>query len=345
MSILGLHHITLACTDAQRTLNFYTQVLGLRFIKKTVNFDDPGSYHLYFGDARGMPGSLISFFEWSHAPRGIPGIGGVQHLALQVSDYNNLLKWKRRLTDFNIRVKGPFYRTYFSTLQFNDPDGAVIEIATVGPGWTTDEPIDKLGQAYQAPATDEASPEIWPEAVPTITEPMSLQHGLHHLTVIGSNMEQIHEFWHGLLGLRLAKMTGAFNKAGARQWFWGAGPCRPGTIVAYVEHDSTLSRRARLGAGQAHHFALTVANDEVQLEWREKLLAAGLKVSPVLDHTYFKSIYTNDPDGQLVELATPGPGFAIDEEADHLGQQLKLPPWLEGHRAQIERILHPIQPP
>ena len=132
MTILGLHHITLVSANAQRTLDFYTRALGLRLVKQTVNFDDPGSYHLYFGDELGSPGSAITFFEWPQAPRGRPGIGGTHHLALAVADYDGLLRWKRRLTDLGLSVDGPFDRNYFASIYFRDPDDIQLELAA----WT-----------------------------------------------------------------------------------------------------------------------------------------------------------------------------------------------------------------
>ncbi|MCC7208792.1 MAG: VOC family protein, partial [Anaerolineae bacterium] len=135
MTILGLHHLTLVCSDAEQTIDFYTRVLGLRLVKKTVNFDDPGSYHLYFGNEQAAPGSAITFFEWRGAPRGYPGMGGTHHFALRVPDDDSLLRWKRRLNDLGIPVHGPYDRRYFRSIYFRDPDGALLEIATDGPGW------------------------------------------------------------------------------------------------------------------------------------------------------------------------------------------------------------------
>src|SRR5262249_370192 len=139
MTIQGLHHITLVCADAQRTIDFYTQVLGLRLVQQNLTFDDPGSYHLYFGDATGRPGSAVTFFEWQGAARGAPGIGGTHHFALAVANRDGLLKWKRWLTDHGIAIEGPLDRHYFESIYFNDPDGTILEIATLGPGWTIDE--------------------------------------------------------------------------------------------------------------------------------------------------------------------------------------------------------------
>src|SRR5438105_9901441 len=183
MSIQSLHHITLICAAAQRTIDFYTGVLGLRFIKKTVNFDDPGSYHLYFGDELGKPGSAITFFEWPGARRGYPGIGGTHHFALQVPDYDGLLKWKRRLNDLGVAVDGPLDRHYFKSIYFNDPDGTILEIATVGPGWTMDEASDALGTEYREPPAQmlvnnrgeaRIQAEAWPEAVAVSTRALAL---------------------------------------------------------------------------------------------------------------------------------------------------------------------------
>ena len=151
MSIQGIHHITLVCSDAQRTVDFYVGVLGLRLVKKTVNFDDPGSYHLYFGNEVGSPGSAITFFEWPRAPKGHPGLGGTHHFALRVQDYTGLLKWKRRLVDLGLKVDGPLDRHYFKSIYFNDPDGTIIEIATDGPGFSVDEDPASLGSTVQLP--------------------------------------------------------------------------------------------------------------------------------------------------------------------------------------------------
>ena len=354
MSILGLHHITIVCANAQRTVDFYTQVLGLRFIKKTVNFDDPGSYHLYFGDEVGDPGSVVTFFVWPDAPKGHPGIGGTHHFALQVAGYTSLLQWKRRLNDLGISVDGPLDRHYFKSIYFNDPDGTILEIATLAPGWTIDETADKLGTENREPPPemlvsnrDEARirAETWPDPVPEITSAITLSRGMHHITAISSDIERTHAFFGDLLGMRRVKMTSNFDNPNSAHWYWGIGDGRPGTLITYFERDPARERRMRMGAGQTHHFALAVPDEGTQLVWREKLIKAGVRVTPVLDRVYFKSIYMNDPDGHIVELATAGPGFAVDEPVADLGQSLKLPPWLEKNRAEIEQVLQPITTP
>lgn len=352
MSILGLHHITLVSANAQRTVDFYARTLGLRLVKQTVNFDDPGSYHLYFGDETGSPGSAITFFEWPRAPKGIPGIGGTHHFALAAADYDALLKWKRRLTDLGIAVDGPFDRHYFTSIYLSDPDGVIVEIATMGPGWAVDEAPDAIGTAFRAPPeamlvsnrdAERIKATTWPEPVPAITPAMALSRGMHHITAIGSDIERTHAFFGDLLGMRRVKMTNNFDDPGSAHWYWGAGEGRPGTLITYFERDPLKSPRVRMGAGQTHHFALAVADEASQLEWRERLLAAGLRVSPVMDRIYFKSIYTNDPDGHIVELATLGPGFAVDEPMERLGGGLMLPPWLEKNRSDIQQVLKPLR--
>ena len=351
MAVQGLHHITLVCSDARRTVDFYTRVLGLRLVKKTVNFDDPGAYHLYFGDEVGSPGSAITFFEWKHVPRGRPGIGGTHHFALAVNDYDGLLKWKRRLMDLGHKVDGPYDRHYFKSIYFRDPDGAILEIATLGPGWTVDESADSLGTHHISPPKemivanrDETTiaATTWPEPVPDITAEMALRRGMHHISAIGSNIQRTHEFYGGLLGMRLVKQTSNFDDPNSKHWYWGVGEGKPGTLITYFERDPRKEPRAQIGSGQTHHFALSVPDEAEQLEWRAKLVQAGYRVSPVMDRVYFKSIYTNDPDGHIVELATAGPGFPIDEAAGELGSHLMLPAWLEPQRREIESALMPL---
>lgn len=354
MSILGLHHITLVSANAQRTTDFYTRVLGLRLVKQTVNFDDPGSYHLYFGDQTGRPGTAITYFEWARAPRGLTGIGGTHHYALGAADDDGLLKWKRRLVDLGIRVRGPYDRHYFKSIYFNDPDGVIIEIATRGPGWTVDEDAGSLGTEYREPPAemmisnrdeDRIGAETWQQPVPEITPDMALRHGMHHITAVGADIQRTRAFYEDLLGMRRLKMTSNFDDPSSAHWYWGVGDGEPGTVVTYFERDPNKTRPARMGVGTTHHFALAVADEETQLEWRERLIKAGLQVSPVRERTYFKSIYTNDPDGHIIELATVGPGFAVDEPVEALGTRLMLPPWLEHSRSAIEGALQPLVVP
>jgi glyoxalase family protein len=298
MSILGLHHITLVCSNAQRTVDFYTQVLGLRLVKQTVNFDDPGSYHLYFGDETGRPGTAVTYFEWPTAPQGAPGIGGTHHYALNVASREGLLKWKRRLTDHGLPIDGPLDRHYFTSIYFKDPDGVIIEIATSGPGWAIDEDAANIGTEYREPPPemivnnrDDAriKAETWPEPVPAITADMALSRGMHHITAIGEDIARTQAFFGDLLGMRRVKMTSNFDDPGSAHWYWGVGDGRPGTLITYFERDPAKHPRVRMGAGQTHHFALAVPDEPTLLEWRDKMLAAGLRVTPVKDRVYFKT--------------------------------------------------------
>lgn len=351
MSITALHHITIVCSSAQRTADFYTRVLGLRLVKKTVNFDAPDTYHLYFGNESADPGSLVTFFEWPNAARGAPGIGGTHHFALHVADYDGLLMWKRRLVDLGIPVNGPLDRHYFTSLYISDPDGTIVELATRGPGWTRDELADSIGSEHRAPPPEmltgnrdkaRIQATTWPEPVPHIVPSMRLEHGLHHVTAISSDIERTHTFFGELLGMRLVKRTNNFDDPKSFHWYWGVGDGKPGTLVTYFERKPEREKPVKMGAGQTHHFALSVATEDIQLEWRERLISAGISVTPVMDRVYFKSIYMHDPDGHIVEIATHGPGFDIDEPATSLGEDLMLPPWLEPSRSQIESGLKPL---
>ena len=356
MSITGLHHITLVTADAQRNVDFYAGVLGLRFIKKTVNFDDPSAYHLYYSDETGSPGTAITFFEWKHLAQGRPGIGGTHHFALTVADRDGLLKWKRRLTDLGLKVSGPYDRHYFESIYFRDPDGVILEIATAGPGFAVDEPLETLGTEHrEPPATmmmanrdeDRIAAETWPNPVPDITPDMALMNGMHHITAIGSNIERTDAFYSELLGMRRVKKTSNFDDPSSAHWYWGDKTGQPSTLITYFERDPRDKRyhHVQMGAGQTHHFAFAVPDDETQLAFREKLVEAGLPVSPVMDRVYFKSIYTRDPDGHIVEIATAGPGFLVDEDVATAGTRLMLPPWYEQYRAQIEHNLTPLSVP
>jgi glyoxalase family protein len=351
MSITGIHHITLVCQDAQRTVDFYNGVLGLRLVKKTVNFDQPTSYHLYFGNQAGQPGSVITFFEWPDAPKGSPGIGGTHHFALRVADETGLLKWKRRLSDLGIPVSGPFVHLNTRSIFFQDPDGVNLEIVIDPPAGKSPEfseflPVvvgDPTALATASQPGDRRLPaESWPEPVSVITPEMALSQGMHHITAISANLDRTHAFYSDLLGMRLIKQGMASGDHPTAHWYWGVEDGAPGTLISYIARNPLYDRRYRMGAGQTHHFALAVPDEATQLDWREKLLSAGLRVSPVMDRIYFKSIYTNDPDGHIVELATLGPGFSVDETFERLGTALKLPPWLESYRSQIEPGLQPL---
>ncbi len=352
--IVGLHHITIVCVDAQRTVDFYTGVLGMRLVKQTVNFDDPGSYHLYFGDDTGAPGTVVTFFEWPGAARGRTGIGGTHHVAFRVGDRPALLRWKRRLHDLGLSVLGPYDRRYFTSIYCTDPDGTILEIATEGPGWTVDEALEALGETVITPPAnllkggrDEVAiaAETWPEPVPEIDAGMTLARGMHHITAISSDLERTDAYLRGVLGLRRLKRTVNYDNTSEGHWYWGAESGQPGTLLTYFGADRERSRRAQMGGGLTHHYAFAVADAESQEWFRDRLVQQHLPASPVLDRVYFQSVYSRDPDGHIVELATAGPGFLVDEDRAALGQALRLPPWLERDRASIAAGLKPLRLP
>jgi glyoxalase family protein len=168
---------------------------------------------------------------------------------------------------------------------------------------------------------------------------------MHHITAIGSDIARTDAFFGDLLGMRRLKMTDNFDDPNSAHWYWGVGDGSPGTVITYFQRDPQKESRVVMGTGQTHHFALAVPDEETQLAFRDRLAGAGYQVTPVLDRTYFKSVYTHDPDGHIVELATAGPGFMVDEEQGELGQQLMLPSKLEPSRSGIERQLAPLRVP
>jgi glyoxalase family protein len=251
---LRLHHITIVIADAQRTADFYTRICGPKAGQEDGQFRRADSYHLYFGNDR-RTGTAITFFEWPHAPKGRHGTGGTHHFALRVSNYDGLLKWKRRLTDLGIQVRGPFDRNYFKSIYFQDPDGVNIEIATEGPGFLIDEPEESLGSEFHAPPdtmtianrdTKTIEATIWPEPVGAITPDMALMRGMHHISAISSNIERTHDFYNGLLGMKRVKMTANFDDPDSAHWYWGVENGKPGTVITYFEHDPHKTRQAQM---------------------------------------------------------------------------------------------------
>jgi glyoxalase family protein len=347
--IKGIHHLTAVCHDAQCTVDFYTGSLGLRLIKQTVNFDDPSSYHLYFGDEEHGPG-VLTFFEWKGASRGAYGIGGTHHLAFETRDRDTLLQWKRWLTDSEIRVTGPYNRVYFESIYFTDPDGLILEIATRGPGWTLDESPDALGSEVKLPPLettanhrDEAAiaAETWPDPIAAPTSQMRLQR-MHHITAIGSDAGQTEHFFAGILGMRLMKRTVNFDDPSSPHLYFGVGDGAPGTIITYFAYPRGTMRPVRMGAGLTHHFALSVSDEAALARWRDFLNANGVPTTEIRDRAYFRGISFHDPDGHIIEIATETPGFTTDEPKAELGRSLQLPPWLEPDRGEIVRNLTPI---
>jgi len=321
----GFHHITLVSGDVPRTVAFYRDVLGLSLVRQAVDPDAPGAYLLYFGDEAGRPGTLLRFLDWGDAPHGRPGIGGVHHLALGVESDEALLKWKRRLTDAGAHTSGPYDRGYFTSLYFRDPDGQILEIATAGPGYAIDEPAEALGRELLLPPErivrghrDEAAIAAltWPEPVPAITPDMALR-GMHHISGITDDLARAGEFYEAALGLRLVKKTTNRDSPDMLHYFWAAydgtsiAPHSSWTLFGFPPHWN----RARGGVGQTHAVAFRARDDEEQLAWLDRLRAMEVEVTEPVDHTWFRGIQFRAPDGQLLEIATDGPGFAAEEPA------------------------------
>jgi glyoxalase family protein len=263
------------------------------------------------------------------------------------------LKWKRRLTDAGVQTSGPYDRGYFQSIYFQDPNGQILEIATKGPGYGIDEPMSALGEELILPpptrlpgGRDEAEIERMshPEPIPQVTSDMTLQ-GIHHITGITDDMVRAHEFYEATLGLRLVKKTVNQDDGKTEHWFWanydGAEVGPNSSLTLFDWPGSTY--RARPGAGQTHHIAFRASSPEEQAMWRDHLLSLGIEASAVMDRKYFRSIYFQAPDGMLLEIATDGPGFMVDETPEMLGQDLQLPPWLEGRRDEIEAELKPLR--
>lgn len=336
MALRGLHHITLISSDIRRTTQFYTEVLGLRLIKQTVNFDDPSARHFYFADDIGTPGTVITYFEWPHLASGSTGVGLTHHYALAVADEEALERWWVRLRRLEVEVTNPRPRRYFTSIYFRDPDGVILEIATRGPGFLIDEPEEDLGgrvivppQEFLKPGRKDEPPQIerldydGGEIIPA----MRVQ-GIHHITLISGDIERTTSFYTEVLGQRVIKRTVNYDDPGAPHYYYGDRAGTPGTIVTYFGYPAMS--RGRMGVGVAHHYAFLVETDDEQREWVDRLRAAGVSTTDVIDRKYFRSVYFNDPDGVILEIATRGPGFLVDEDLSTLGSRLILPEWLQA---------------
>jgi glyoxalase family protein len=299
----GIHHITCITADAPGNVDFYARVLGLRLVKKTVNFDAPDVYHLYYGDERGAPGSILTFFEFPHAAPGRAGAGMIHRLRWRVASERALEFWAGRLARERVEFDaGAGDRE----LRFRDPEGLGLELAVVE---TEDEPL-------RADA----------DGIPR--EQTLL--GFDGARVYGEDREREHRTLTETMGFT---MTGP----GAYALLGGA------RTASYVYGEPPAAAGVQ-GAGTVHHIAWR-DRDEDHAGWRDHLLRAGETPTPIIDRQYFLSIYFREPRGVLFELATLSPGFAIDEDPAHLGEQLRLPPQHEHLREHLEHSLTPLRNP
>lgn len=303
-SIPGIHHVTAITADAQKNLDFYCGVLGLRLVKLTVNFDDPESYHLYYGDDFGHPGTILTFFAWAGADPGLIGPPQVTATTFAVPhgarDY-----WIERLREHAVPLLPSEPRLGEEVLTFADPDGLRLElIAAPTPG-------------YALPAAGPVPPEY---AI----------RGFHGVTLLEEGYENTAKLLTDIMGFN------AVDHEGNRFRYRATGDGIAATVDLLCVPDA---RRGTLGAGSVHHVAFRTPGDQEQQAWRQELVRLKFNVSPIMDRTYFHSIYFREPGGVLFEIATDPPGFTIDQNPEDLGTHLMLPPWLEPYRAQIERSL------
>ena len=293
MVLEGLHHVTMITGDARANVDFYANTLGLRLVKKTVNFDQPEAYHLYFGDEQGSPGSILTWFEFPGAARGRAGAGAIHLIQLSVASERALGFWAERLG-----VGGP---------RFEDHDGLAFELVV-------DDANPPLRAVHPEIPPEHAITGVWgarayaPADAPAAAEPFLTQ-------TLG--------FTH--LGDAEYRLDGE-----QRSVRWG--------------YDPPPAAGAIQGAGSVHHIAWA-SRDAEHLEWQRRVRETGAYVTDVRDREYFRSIYFGEPRGVLFEIATLSPGFAVDEDAEHLGEQLRLPPQYERLRAHLEEVLTPISNP
>jgi len=307
-NILGLHHITAIAGDAKRNFDFYSKTLGLRFIKKTVNFDDPGTYHFYFGDEVGSAGSILTFFPWgSGIPQGRRGAGMATEIGYSVP-VGSLDFWMERLDSHNVIYNKPATKFGERYLTFLDPDGLKIELTEVANDtrkpWETDEV--KAGVATR---------------------------GFHNVTITLNSIAGTAAILTDIFGYKLAAQEG-------NRYRYATDAVEQANIVDLVE--LTDEKLGHVANGTVHHVAFRVPNDEVLMEFRAKVAAAGLNITPQIDRNYFHSLYFREPGGVLFEIATDNPGFTVDEPLETLGQALKLPLQYENRREDIEAHLVPI---
>jgi glyoxalase family protein len=301
----GIHHVTAISGKAARNLHFYTHVIGLRFVKKTVNFDDPGTYHLYYGDRVGHPGTILTFFPWEHAAPGRSGVGLTQQTAFRIPA-SSIGYWTHRLIENGVAHDALEKRFGESVLSFSDPDG--MSLALVGAAAAESEPA---WDGSNVPAEHAIR-------------------GFHGVTLMLDDDARTAAVVRDVLGFKAIGQDGPYARLQAGEVIGG--------IVDIREAKGFLP--GRLGRGSVHHIAFRAVDDASQAEMARKLVADhGLRPTPQIDREYFRSVYFREPGGILFEIATDDPGFAVDEPVEALGRSLKLPPFLETRRKEIEAAL------
>jgi catechol 2,3-dioxygenase-like lactoylglutathione lyase family enzyme len=308
---MGIHHITAIAGDPQRNLDFYSGVLGLRLVKLTVNFDDPASYHLYYGDEIGRPGSILTFFPWPGGQPGRQGTGQIATVSFAIPP-SSLGFWIERLLSHGVRYAGPARRFGEPVLSFNDPDELLLELVAT-------------------PRALAAAP--WAEG--PVPEEHAIR-GLHGATIWEDGDSGTGRLLTDTLGFEPTGDEGGLYRFEARQAGLGS--------AVNLRRAPGFWRGAG-GVGTVHHMAFRAATDKAQLEKRSQIEELGLSITPVIDRQYFHSVYFREPGGVLFEIATDGPGFLIDEPISELGTHLQLPPMYQPERPAIERALPSIRLP
>jgi glyoxalase family protein len=308
---VGIHHITAIAGDPQRNLDFYAGALGLRLVKLTVNFDDPGSYHFYYGDEVGRPGSILTFFPWPGGQRGRQGAGQIATVALAMPPAS-LGFWIERLLAQGIKYQGPTRRFDEQVLALSDPDGLLLELVAT-------------------PRAADSDP--WSEG------PLPAEHAIRGLH--GATIWEDGDAGSAALLTRTLGFEPAGEDAGLLRFH--SASIGVGTVVNLRRTQGFW--RGAGGVGTVHHMAFRAASDQAQLDKRAEIEAQGLVITPVIDRQYFHSVYFREPGGVLFEIATDAPGFMIDEPVAELGTHLKLPPAFEANRGEIERVLPPVRLP
>jgi len=306
----GIHHVTAIASDPQRNVDFYAGVLGLRLVKITINYDDPGSYHLYYGDESGSPGSIMTFFAWSGARRGRRGAAQTTAASFAVP-VGAVHYWRERLQAQGVQIK-TIQRAEAGGdhgIEFEDPDGLLLRI------------VESPGAAHHP---DWSGADIPQEAA---------IRRLHGVTFAVREAAPTALTLTRELGVNLVSADGNVSR------YTPAGSDGE-TIVQVVESQEPYGA---IAVGNIHHVAFRAPDAQAQLKWQTRLQNEGYGVSPVMDRQYFESIYFREPGGILFEIATDGPGFTVDEPLESLGTRLRLPEWLEPRRAEIERVLPPIR--
>jgi len=302
---MGLHHITAIAANAQRNLDFYTRVMGVRLVKKTVNFDDPGTYHFYYGDQRGTPGTILTFFPWEGIGQGQAGTGMVTEIGYSVPG-GSLDFWMDWLERHGVCHEGKKEKFGEPFLAFSDPDGLRLKLVVAGGA-----------DARSAWETEHLKKEVAVKGFQGVT--MSLREAAPTVRVLTE-----------LLGYRMIDHQGG-------EYRFSTDAVDNPSVVDIIEAPNT--RRGVVAAGTNHHVAFRVKDEQILMDYRQRIERFGLTVTPKIDRDYFFSLYFREPGGILFEIATDNPGFTKDESLDELGTHLKLPRQYEPSRKEIERVL------